>query len=151
MTPSPHDYELQKHKKNVLHSERRIAEEAILDGQVVKVGTLHYQVKVAGANEQALGVALNSVTAADIAAYEAGTGSLASIEVEIAMIGVVPVMAYEDIDADAFVIPAALGTIAEALTGATDNVIGKLLRDATAGEETHILIVYIPPAGRTQA
>jgi len=139
--PGIHDYTLQKHKKNVLHSERRIAETAVADGNVVMLGSADWMVVPASANAQALGVALNTVTTEQIAEWVAG-GDIAAVEVEVAMIGVVPVIASESIDADDFVIPDTGGQVQNAAGNGLDNIIGKMLKDTDTDEEGHMLIVY---------
>lgn len=140
---------LQKHKKNVLHSERRIAEAAILEGQVVKVGSADYLVVPATANSRNLGVALNKVEAADITAYEAG-GDIARVEVEVAMCGVVPVLAGEELNADVFVVTDSDARVIAATGDGSDEIIGKVLKDVSGdGVETHMWIVYVPSTSVT--
>jgi hypothetical protein len=146
------DYYLEKDKQNVYHFERRLAETPILRGQVVKLGSADFLVVPATLNSQNLGVALNTVTAQDIAdcATEERCDT-AKIEVQVAMIGVVPVLAGAELDADDFVKSDTNGRIIESNAGATDNVIGKVLKDASGnGQETHMLIVYGAPCGRGQ-
>lgn len=135
---------LQKHKQNVLHSERRIAETAVVAYNIVKVGSADWQVVPATANSVNLGVALNSVSAADITAYAAG-GDIAAVECEVAMIGVVPVLAGGELTAAGFVRSDGSARAVAVAADGTDNIIGKVLKDASgAGVETHMLIVYSP-------
>jgi hypothetical protein len=137
--PNDTNLTLEKWDKHVLLSVRRIAEEAIPEGRIVKRGTGDYQVKLAGANEACYGVSLNTVDAANIAEY-AVTGNIALIEVEVAVIGIVPVLASEVVTAPEFCVAAALGLAAGAPVDGTGHAVGRFLRDGAANETTHILL-----------
>jgi hypothetical protein len=147
--PDFHTYEIEKHKQNVLHSERRIAETPIKQGQCVMIGSSDFLVIPATLDAQCFGVALNTVDAGDIATFIID-GNPAHVEVEVAMIGVVPVVAGTSLDADDFVISDADGKVVPCgING--QNIIGKVLKDASAeDQETHMLIVYCSECGRGQ-
>jgi hypothetical protein len=142
--PNP-QFVLQKHMKNVLLSVRRLAEEEIAEGNIVKVGTADYHVKVADDTDVPLGVALNTVTTADLGLYNLGMGDIAAVEVEVALIGIVPVVCAAAVTAGAHCTTANNGQIKDEAGDGTDNLCGLTLRTTTAkDEETHMLIVLVP-------
>lgn len=141
----PYPITLEKHKKNVLHSERRIATSAIVEGQWVKIGASDQYVVPATANSKNLGIAMNTVTTADITAYTADSTELNRVEVEVAMIGICPFIAGGVLTALADIITDASGHGVVATGDGTDNICGLAIRTTAAdGEESHCLLNFIP-------
>lgn len=146
---SPYSIDIEKHKKNVFHSERRIAQGAIAEGDYDKLGTGDQYVVAATLNSKNLGVALNTVTTADVAAYAEFEGNRNRVEVSVALIGIAPVLAGTEIQrslaANEYVKSDANGDVIPLTGDGTDQICGMVLRDTAAGEETHVLILHIPP------
>jgi len=134
---------MQKHKQNVIHSERRIAGGAVLYGQFVKIGATDNHVVAATLNSQNLGVALNAVTAAQVTAFASNSDLIATVEVEVAVVGVVPVLAGGALTGGGFVKSDANGRAIAVAGDGTDEICGKVLVDAsTDGKETHVLLLF---------
>lgn len=142
-----------KHGKEPIITRKFIAEEAaIIEGNVVKVGATEGTVTPSGAGEESIGIALNSVTLADIARYQDTDGTHyldeAIVEVDVMIQGVAPVLAGGEVAMDAWVASDAAARVVTA-TPYTDAIIGICMDGATGdGEETHILIHRIPIDGR---
>lgn len=131
---------------------RRIAEGAILRGQILKFGSAEEFAVAAGANDPPIGIALNSITAAQVTAYASDETLIHSVEVSIATIGFAPLLAGGAIDVTAgdFVKSGASGRGVAIAGDGTDWIVGKAYKDATGdGEEFHILINLIPATVRT--
>lgn len=137
--------ELERHKKNVIHSERRIATAAIVEGQFVKIGASDQYVVPATANSKNLGIAMNTVTAADLAAYVADDRELNRVEVSVAMIGICPYITGAVITALADIISDINGHGVTATGDGTDNICGLAIRDGDGAlTESHCLLNFIP-------
>ena len=92
-----------KKKVQELTLEYKLAEEAVLDGQVVSLGTTDGCVIPCTDQTIPYGVALNGVTAAMVTAYEAETVGEDKIEVIVAMQGFTRVLGGETLDANMWV------------------------------------------------
>jgi len=127
------------------HSVRFFAESAILKGQVVTLGTEDTEVVPCGANELPLGIALNEVNADDLALYAADDNQ-ERVAVEVAVHGMVPVLAGAAITMGEYVKSDANGRLVPlALDGTEENMVGKAYNVASGdGVETHIWINMVP-------
>ena len=119
----------------------------------MKVGATEGTVTPGTAGVECIGVALNSVTLADIAAYQDEDGdhylNEAKVEVDVMLQGIAPILAGGELAMDAWVASDAAGRGVTA-TIFTDACIGICMDGATGdGEETHILIHRIPIDART--
>lgn len=130
------------------HSVRFFAESAILKGQVVTLGTEDTEVVPCGDNELPLGIALNEVSADDLALY-AVDDNQERVAVEVAVHGMVPVLAGAAITMGEYVKSDAAGRVVPlALDLTPENMVGKAYNVASGdGEETHIWINMIPVGG----
>lgn len=143
-----------KHDKEPIITEKFLAEELAVDeGDIVKVGATEGTVTPGTAGVECIGVALNSVTLADIAAYQDTEGDHyldeAKVEVDVMLQGIAPILAGGELAMDAWV---ASDANARGVTATifTDACIGICMDAATGdGEETHILIHRIPIDART--
>lgn len=134
-----------KAHKNSLLEQTFLAESAVLDGQIVKPGATEGTVVPCGANEEPLGVACNGVTAAKIAAYEAETEGIESVEVIVMLVGIAPVLAGHAVAFNDWVISDANGRITPVTGDGTDHIIGICMDAATGDEqESHILVNRSP-------
>lgn len=138
-----------KHHKIPIITIKFLAEHLAVDeGDVVKIGATEGTVTPSTAGEESVGIALNSVTLANIAAYEDTEGAHfhdeAIVEVDVMIQGIAPVLAGGEVAMDAWVTPDANARVVTA-TIFTDACIGINMDGATGdGEETHILIHRIP-------
>jgi hypothetical protein len=120
----------------------------ITEGQYVKLGISDQFVVAATANSRNLGIALNSVTLADLIHVATYPNDLTRIQVEVAMIGIAPTIVGEGqrpLVADEYVKSDAAGYIVPVTGNGTDEICGRVLRDTATGEETHVQILHIPP------
>lgn len=128
---------------------RRIAEGAVLRGQIVKFGSDEEYAVAAGANEPPIGIALNSVSLADIAAYADDINNRHRVELSIATIGFAPLLAGAEVVEGNFIKSDAAGRGVPITGDGTDWIVGKAYKDASGdGEEFHILINLIPATVR---
>ena len=133
------------HMKKSLLELRFLAYQAVLDGQVVMIGGTEGTVQPCTANANPVGVACNSVSAADIAGFLADDLGYESIEVIVMVVGVAPVLAGGLIAMNGWVISDAAGRVVAATGDGTDNMIGICYHATTAdGDATHILVHRIP-------
>lgn len=133
-------------KKSILELSA-LAEEAVLDGQIVKVGTNEGTIVPCGNNENPLGICQKSVSTAQIAGYLADPQTVGADELRcvVCVIGIAPVLAGGEVAMNAWVRSDANGRIVTATLDGTDNIIG-ICYDAASGDEenTHILVHRIP-------
>ena len=138
-----------KHHKIPIITMKFLAEElAIIEGNIVQIGATEGTVTPGTAGVECIGIALNSVTLADIERYQDADGSHyhdeAIVEVDVMLQGIAPVLAGAEVAMDAWVASDANARVVTA-TIFTDACIGINMDGATGdGEETHILIHRIP-------
>lgn len=134
-----------KHKKISLLEDVYLAQTAVLDGQLLKLGGTEGTVVPATANDRCIGVSCNAVTAAQITQFEADGTDRDAIEVIVMEHGIAPVLAGGQVAAGAYVVSDANGRIVTYTGDGTDEIIGQCLDAATGnGEATHIQIIKIP-------
>jgi len=122
------------------HSVRFFAETAVLKGQVVTLGTEDTEVIPSTADDVPLGIALNSVSAADIAAYAVDSNS-EHVACEVAIHGMVPVLAGAALTMGQMVKSDANGRLVPVTGGVVEYVVGKMYNVAAAnGDATHMWI-----------
>ena len=133
-------------KKSILELSA-LAEEAVLDGQIVKVGSSEGTIVPCGANENPLGICQRTVNAAKIAGYLADPQTEGATEIRcvVCVMGIAPVLAGGEVAMNAWVVSDVNGRITTATGDGTDNIIG-ICYDAASGdgENTHILVHRIP-------
>jgi len=137
----PYPTTRQKHQKSQhSHSVRFFAETAVLMGQVVTLGTDDTEVIPSTADDVPLGVALNTVDAADLAAY-AVDGNQEHVQCEVAIHGMVPVLAGAKLTMGQMVKSDANGRVVPIVGGAIEYVVGKMYNVASGdGVESHMWI-----------
>lgn len=137
---------IDKKKVDELTLEKKFAEEAILEGQVVSLGATDGNVIPCTNLTIPYGVACNGVTAAQIAAYKAETKGTDTIEVVVAMEGFAPVLGGSALTANMWVSVDANGRVIQAVP-ATEEIIG-FTASACAGDgETCTIFIHRIPAG----
>lgn len=133
-------------KKSILELSA-LAETAVLDGQIVMVGSSEGTIIPCTANANPLGICQKSVTAAQIAGYLADPQTVGADELRcvVCVIGIAPVLAGAEVAMNAWVVSDANGRIVTATLDGADNIIG-ICYDAASGdgENTHILVHRIP-------
>lgn len=126
---------------------RRIAQAAITRGQILKFGASDaYVTPATNGTATLIGIALNSVDAADLAAYAADENEIHRVEVSIATIGYANLIAGEEITEGDWITAGAAGV--GMVHAAADYAIGIAFKSADSGDQFHILIQPIPAAGR---
>jgi hypothetical protein len=134
-----------QHLRRPTDSLRYLAGSAIAQGDMVKISTTSGVVAPCGDNDIHIGVAQNAVTAAQITAYEAGTGSENEIWVEVSIAGIEMTEAADAIADGAFVTTAAAGEVKAAATDGTDVICGIAITESLAdGDWIAIKILHIP-------
>jgi len=124
---------------------RRLAESAITRGDILKFGSAEEYVVPAGANEAPCGLALNTVTAADLAAYAADENEIHRVEVSVATIGYGVLLAGLEVTVGDWIVSDANARGVPATGDGADEIVGKAYKSASGnGEEFHILIHFIP-------
>lgn len=143
-----------KHQKSQHgHSVRFFAETPIIEGQVVTLGTDDTEVIPSIVASVPLGIALNSVDAASIAAYGVD-GNQEHVACEVAVHGMVPVIAGAAIIMGAYVMSDANGRVVPLTftTGVLEQMVGKAYNVAAGnGKATHIWINMVPSRGENPA
>lgn len=138
-----------KHGKEPIITRKFLAYTAVVVGNIVKIGGGGDGTVVPStAGDESVGIALNTVTDADIVRYLDATGNdymnEAVVEVDVMIQGVAPVLAGGEVAMDAWVTSDGTARVVTA-TIYTDACIGICMDGATgAGEQTHILIHRIP-------
>jgi hypothetical protein len=124
---------------------RFFAESAVLRGQIVTLGTEDTEVVPCGDNELPLGIALNEVSDASLALY-AIDDNQEHVAVEVAVHGMVPVLAGAELTMGQYVKSDANGRAVPVLLDASEeNMVGKMYNVAAAdGDETHLWINMLP-------
>ena len=144
-----HRESVEKHYKKVWGQVRRIAETVITEGDILKFGSAEYLVVASTANDIPAGLALNSVTALQIAAYAADKSVIAPVEVDVQVAGFGVLLAGDAVTAGNFVKSDANARGVLITGDGTDWVLGKAYKSADAnGDEFHILIDFIPATSR---
>ena len=103
-------------------------------------------------NAYPIGIALNSVSAADIAAYTADINERHRVELSIGTIGYAPLLAGDAIVVTTgdFIKSDANGRGIPITGDGTDWIVGKAFKNASGdGQEFHILINLIPATSRS--
>ena len=142
--------ERSKHMKKSILELSALAESAVLDGQIVKVGATEGTIVPCGANEEPLGICQKNVTAAMIAGYLADPQTVGAdaIRCPVMVIGIAPVLAGAEVAMNAWVVSDANGRIVTYVGDAADRIIGICYDAATGdGQNTHILVHRIPATG----
>jgi len=140
-----HRETVEKHYKKVWGQVRRIAETVIAEGNILKFGSAEYLVVAATANDVPVGLALNSVSALEIAAYAADASIIAPVEVDVQVAGFGVLLAGGVVPIGSFIVSDASARGIAATGDGTDEIIGKAYKAAAAaGDEFHILINMIP-------
>jgi hypothetical protein len=127
-----------------------LAEDPVLDGQIVKIGATEGTIVPCGANENPIGICQKTVSAAQIAGYLADPQTVGADELRcpVMIIGVAPVLAGDEVDMNEWVVSDANGRIVPATLDGGDNIIGICLDAATGdGVNTHIQVHRIPETG----
>lgn len=135
-------------KVDEISLDKKFAQAAILEGQVVSLGTTDGTVIPCTNATIPYGVALNAVTAAQIAEYEAETKGTDTIEVVVALEGRTRVLGGEALDANTWVGVDVNGRVEDA-SPLTRELIGFTVSACAGdGQECSIFIHRIPAANR---
>jgi len=137
---------IDKKKVQELTLEYKLAEEAVLDGQVVSLGTTDGCVIPCTNQTIPYGVALNGVLAATVTAYKAETVGEDKIEVIVAMQGFTRVLGGEALDANMWVSVDANGRVVQG-TPATEELIGFTVSACAGDGEQCSIYIHRIPAG----
>jgi len=144
-----HRETVEKHYKKVWGQVRRIAETVIAEGNILKFGSAEHLVVANTLNGIPVGLALNSVTALEIAAYAADSSLIAPVEVDVQVAGFGVLLAGDAVTVGNFVKSDANARGIPITGDATDWVLGKAYKSAAAnGDEFHVLINLIPATSR---
>ena len=133
-------------KVDEISLDKKFAYAAILEGQVVSLGATDGVVIPCTNQTIPYGVALNGVTAAQIAEYVAETKGTDTIEVVVALEGRTRVLGGEALDANMWVSVDANGRVVQA-TPATEEVIGFTVSACAGDGEQCSIFIHRIPAG----
>lgn len=137
----PYPTTRRKHQQSQhMHTVRFFAETAVLKGQVVTLGTDDTEVIPSTADDVPLGIAMNEVSAANIAAYGVDDNQ-EKVACEVAIHGMVPVLAGAALTMGQMVKSDANGRLVGIAGGAVEYVVGKMYNVASGdGKATHMWI-----------
>ena len=141
------DADREKHMKKSILELSFLAEEAVLDGQIVMIGSSEGTIIPCTANANPIGICQKNISAAQIAGYLADPQTVGADELRcvVCIIGVAPVLAGGVVAMNDWVVSDANGRIVTYTGDGTDNIIGICLDAATGdGQNTHIQVHRIP-------
>ena len=131
-------------KKSILEI-ALLPEEILADGQVLMIGATEGVAVPCGDNDNPIGIAQRSISAALLVLYDIGRRGNDDIRVPLMTVGIAMVRCGEALPMNSWVRSDADGRVVQATLDERDNIIGINLNATTeAGESTHILVHRIP-------